>query len=174
MRCLRILSLAGLVAVAGCVPRAEPPPPQPQPQPRPAPQAVAPPPAAVEWSLLPLTPGGWVYSNQGASAQALFGPANSEAHFVVRCDRASRQVVLSRPGEGNALTIRTSFGARAFPATAQRTPLAMVSASLPADDRFLDSMAFSRGRFTVEMAGAPMLVIPAWPEPARVIEDCRG
>jgi hypothetical protein len=173
MRCLRILSLAGLVAVAGCVPRAEPPPP-PQPQPGPAPQPVAPPPAPVDWSLLPLTPGGWVYSNQGAGSQALFGAAGSALHFVVRCDRASRQVVLSRAGEGNALTIRTSFGARAFPATAQRAPLPMVSASLPADDRFLDSMAFSRGRFTVEMPGAPMLVIPAWPEPARVIEDCRG
>jgi hypothetical protein len=35
-------------------------------------------------------------------------------------------------------------------------------------------MVFSRGRFTVEVPGAPMLVIPAWPEPARVIEDCRG
>lgn len=175
MRCLRILSLAGLVAVAACVPRSEPPPP-PQTQPRPAPPPVAPPPATADWSLLPLTPGAWVYSSQNGASQALFGPANSEALFVVRCDRAARQIVLSRAGEasGNTLAIRTSFGARAFTGSVQREPLPFVSATLPADDRFLDSMAFSRGRFTVEMAGAPMLVIPAWPEPARVIEDCRG
>lgn len=71
------------------------------------------------------------------------------------------------------MTIRTTFGARALPAGAvDRT--AGASANLPVNDNLLDNMAFSRGRFTVEMAGAPMLVIPTWPEPARVIEDCRG
>jgi hypothetical protein len=35
-------------------------------------------------------------------------------------------------------------------------------------------MAFSRGRFMVEAQGMATLVLPAWPEPARVVEDCRG
>jgi hypothetical protein len=45
---------------------------------------------------------------------------------------------------------------------------------LQARDPLLDQIAFSRGRFTIEAPGAAMLVIPAWPEAARVIEDCRG
>jgi hypothetical protein len=28
-------------------------------------------------------------------------------------------------------------------------------------------------RFAVEAQGAPALIIPAWPELARVVEDCR-
>jgi hypothetical protein len=35
-------------------------------------------------------------------------------------------------------------------------------------------MAFSRGRFLVTVEGGASLVVPAWPELARVIEDCRG
>jgi hypothetical protein len=117
-----------------------------------------------------------VYRNEGATSQALFGPASSEASFVVRCNRARRQVTLSRQGSssGNMMTVRTSFTARNLPVAAQAEPLPSVSATLPASDRFLDSIAFSRGRFTVEVPGQPMLVIPSWPEPARVVEDCRG
>jgi hypothetical protein len=33
---------------------------------------------------------------------------------------------------------------------------------------------FSRGRFAVETDGLPTLVLQTWPEPARVVEDCRG
>jgi hypothetical protein len=43
----------------------------------------------------------------------------------------------------------------------------------PAGDAALDWIAFSRGRFVVAATGMPLLVLPAWPEPARVIEDCR-
>ena len=69
------------------------------------------------------------------------------------------------------LTIRTSYGARSLPAARQQSALV---ARLAVSDPLLDQMAFSRGRFTVEAAGAPLLIVPAWPELARVIEDCRG
>lgn len=175
MKSMRILLALGAVAAAGCVPRSAPPPPPP-PEPAPAPSPPAPPPPPADWRDVPLTPGGWVYSRQDGGSQALFGPAAGEAHFIVRCDLSQRRVILSRAGrtDGNAMTIRTSFGARSLPVTAAAEPLPYVSAALPAQDRLLDSMAFSRGRFTVEMPGTPMLVIPAWPEPARVIDECRG
>ena len=38
----------------------------------------------------------------------------------------------------------------------------------------LYSLAYSRGRFVVEGGGAARLVLPAWPEAARAIEDCRN
>lgn len=172
-----ILALGGVAALVACVPRREAPPPPPQPRPvepvrRPPPP---PPPPPTDWSLLPLTPGGWVYRNEGGVSQALFGPAGGEAAFVVRCERAANRITLIRTGAaaGALLTLRTSYRARNFPAARHAAP-AGLAATLPATDSYLDGIAFSRGRFTVEAAGAPMLVIPAWPEPARVIEDCRG
>ena len=49
-----------------------------------------------------------------------------------------------------------------------------IAASAGARDPRLDQIAFSRGRFLVDVAGQSRLVLPAWPEVARVIEDCRG
>ena len=49
-----------------------------------------------------------------------------------------------------------------------------VIVDLPPADPLLDQIAFSRGRFLVQAEGGPSLILPAWPEPARVIEDCRG
>ena len=94
---------------------------------------------------------------------------------MLRCDRARRTVSLWREGAptGNMMTVRTSYGARNLPVSVQAGPLAFAYAALPASDRLLDQIAFTRGRFTVEVPGRPMLVIPAWPEPARVVEDCR-
>lgn len=172
-----VLVLGSVAALVGCVPKREAPPPPPRQQPRVVPTpAPPPPPPPADWSLMPLTPGGWVYSNQGGTSQALFGAPDSEAVFIVRCDGARRQISFWREGavSGNMMTVRTSYGARNFPVSVQTEPMAYVYASLPASDRFLDQMAFSRGRFTVEAPGARMLVIPAWPEPARVVEDCRS
>lgn len=172
---LRML-MPGCVAVAvGCAPTSAPPPPEPRQPAAPRPVAPPPPPPAANWQDMPLSPGTWVYSSQPASSQALFGPAASEAAFIVRCDRQRRVVELSREGtSAGPMTVRTSTGARNFQTSARTEPLAYVSTSVNPGDRFLDAIAFSRGRFTVEMPGAPMLVIPSWPEPARVVEDCRG
>lgn len=164
MKSVRVpMVLAALAAMSACVPKPVAPPPAPEPAPRPAP-APAPAPPPADWRDLPLTPGGWVYASEAADSQARFGA--SAPSFTVRCDRASRQIILTREGAAaGAMTIRTSFGARSFPTS---------SARIGARDPILDSMAFSRGRFTVQVPGTAMLVIPSWPEPARVIEDCRA
>lgn len=121
------------------------------------PAVVAPPPAetgTADWLDRPLTPGDWSYG----SGEARY------ADFTLRCDGARRQVVLSRDGASGPLRLRTTYGERRLPA----------GAAVPAADPILDELAFSRGRFTVDAAGMATLVLPAWPEPARVIEDCRG
>jgi hypothetical protein len=48
-----------------------------------------------------------------------------------------------------------------------------VTVTLPARAPVLDAMAYSRGRFVVEVAGLTPSYLPAWPEVARVVEDCR-
>jgi hypothetical protein len=175
MRRVRDWVVLGLLAgAAACAPQRRPPPPAPPqqqprpPQPQPA-RPLPPPPPIADWRDVPLTPGGWVYRAEGAGPSAAFGQAAGGPAFTVRCDRAGRQVLLARGGggPGNAITIRTSTLSRSL-------ALSGGSAALPARDPLLDAIAFSRGRFTVEQAGLPMLVVPSWPEPARVIEDCRS
>jgi hypothetical protein len=90
----------------------------------------------------------------------------------MRCESGQR-ITLLRTGVagGQAIVVRTTFGERRLPAAGQSAGLA---ASLAASDPLLDEMMFSRGHFLVKADGAADLVIPAWAEPARVIEDCRG
>lgn len=169
----RLLVAASLTAMlASCAPRPAPPapvpPPQRQPTPRPEP---APPPPPADWTVAPLSAGDWSYRGEGSASSAAFGPAGAPG-FAVRCE-PSRQISLARIGAsaGSVLTIRTTYGARSLPAARQQAALV---ASLPVSDPLLDQMAFSRGRFALEVAGTPVLIVPAWPELARVIEDCRG
>lgn len=68
--------------------------------------------------------------------------------------------------------ISTSYGVRRLPAA--RVHLNEMLAELRTSDPLLEQMAFSRGRFLVAVEGGPSLVVPAWPEVGRVIEDCRG
>lgn len=45
--------------------------------------------------------------------------------------------------------------------------------ALRPNDPILDALAFSRGRFAIEVTGQPTLYLPSWPELSRVVEDCR-
>jgi len=166
----RYSGLAGLALLAGCATKPAPPPPRPGPLPPPSAAPAPPPPsaAAQDWRDVSLSPGEWSYRAAAGGSEASYGPADGAAGFVIRCDQAGRQVVLERrpAGSPGGMTLRTSFGLYALPAAAPVT--------LPASDPILDALAFSRGRFSVEAPGVPILVIPARPEAARVVEDCRS
>ena len=170
---LRVASLALVGLVASCAPPPAPvPPPRPAPPPpvRPAPPPPAPVAPAGDWRDIPLTPGDWRYNAETNEAQ--FVLAGSGPAFVQRCDLAGRRIELLRTaGGGSQLRIRTSSASRSLAGMPTAGGLA---ASLPASDPLLDAIAFSRGRFTVQSDSGAMLVLPAWPEPARAIEDCRA
>ncbi len=121
----------------------------------------------------PATPGDWFYRTAGAERIAEFrSPAGGQI-FQMTCTQR-REITLTlvaRAPNANTLTIRTEHGDRAVSAVAADNS---VSAFLPASDSLLDWMAFSKGRFAVEVAGGSQLFLPAWPEVTRVIEDCRG
>jgi hypothetical protein len=179
MKSMRGLLLGGLCVVAACVsetPRAPAPstpparavPESPQPLPEPPP---------TEWSDIPLTAGNWSYRDAAGGSEAVFAASGPGETFVLRCDKSRRTVVLARSGitTGNTMTVRTSSDRRNYPlSVAAEQPPTQVFSAVAADDPFLDSIAFSRGRISVEVPGTPMLVMPAWSEPARVVEDCRG
>lgn len=175
----KLLALAAAAVLAGCIPSAPPPvapAPRPTPAPAPAPAPVTPA-LTGDWRDWPLTPGDWSYRQEGRGSVALFGPANADARFSIRCDRAAGQIVLSRPGtaSGNgAMTIRTMSLTRTLPTQAVGGAAPHMTVALTPRDPLLDAMGYSRGRFIVEQAGLPTLVIPAYAEIERVTEDCRA
>jgi hypothetical protein len=163
------------LAAAACVPRQEPPAPLPPPPPLPQPPVVrtppppAPPPA--DWQAAPLSPGDWSYTPNPATPRATFRSVGVIS-FEVSCERG-RAVRLRWTGaQAPAIVLRTSYGERRLQVS--EVHINMIIVDLPPGDPLLDQIAFSRGRFLVQAEGAQALILPAWPEPARVIEDCRG
>lgn len=170
-------ALALCLALAACVPAPEPTPaPEPSPTPTPTPTptvaAPAPVPSFDHWLDAPQTPGDWSY----AAGTARFGVPGSDAPLTLRCDRAAGAVEVVRAGSAAAaspMIIRTETMERAVDAVPGSAAGPSVVARIPARDPLLDAMAFSRGRFAVEVSGLPALYVPAYPEVTRVIEDCR-
>ena len=140
-------------------------------------QAVAAP-SARDFSIAPVAPGAWNYQALPGASEARFVDSGGIARLVIRCTKATRQVSFSPTSSVAAANIFvwTSSASRIvavrFEANAMR-----VTADFSAFDPLLDAIAFSRGRVAVTMvgmgAGGSSLVVPAWPEPARTIEDCR-
>lgn len=142
----------------------------------PAPAGSPPPAYRGDWRDWPLTPGDWVYRQDARGSIALFGVPGEDAVFTIRCDRLAGQLFVSRKGAapGNApMIIRTSSTLRTLATRPTGADPAYMAASLYARDPLLDAMGFSRGRFVIEQATLPVLVIPAWAEILRVSEDCR-
>ena len=133
--------------------------------------AVAP---AVDYNVAQVAPGSWSYQPVAGGSSARFVDSTGTARLVIECTRSTRRVKISRTSAiaAPSLVLWTSSAARTLPARFE--PNAMrVAAELAAFDSLLDGIAFSRGRIATTMAGAPALVVPAWPEAARTIEDCR-
>jgi hypothetical protein len=128
-------------------------------------------PSYSNWRDAPQTPGDWSY----ADGLATYG-APGAALLSLRCDRAGGAVDMVRSGAGavpGPVMIRTETTERPVDGTAQRSDPASTLLRFNPGDPLLDAMAFSSGRFAVEVGGLPPLYVPSWPEVMRVIDDCR-
>ena len=128
----------------------------------PAPVPVSP---AIDWRVAPVEPGSWRWRPLPTGSEAIFQDHRGP-QLILRCVRATRTVSIIRTGAigGAPLVVRTTSAERTLSSTA----------TLAARDPLLDDIAFSRGRISIEVAGAPRLIVPSWPESARTIEDCRN
>jgi hypothetical protein len=169
-------ALALSLALAACVPRpGSAPPAQTRPVPTPTP-VPTPAPIHDSWMDAPATAGDWSYRGQADGGIAAFGDPSSGARFTIRCDLAGRTIVLSRAGQGSGagrMIVRTESQMRALTAKPASGALPAVEARVAAGDRLLDAMALGKGRFAIEVTGAPTLFLPSWAEVSRAIEDCR-
>lgn len=164
--------ILALVLISGCVQPARAPQIVPAPRPTVAPPvAMAVPPEPADAAV---SPGVWRYENDARGSRALFGLANTDAALVIRCDRVAHRIFVSFPGNDPVtVTLRATSSSKGFAARPTSTAPAYVAVEIEPTDSILDALAFSRGRFTVGV-GARELVVPAWPEFTRVVEDCRG
>ena len=171
------LAAGAVLLAAACV---SPPAPAPVPVPVPRPRAAAPVRPPADWRDAGQTPGDWRWSRVGARSVAVYGAAGGRAGaaplLALVCDRANARVLIERSGNAAGsvpITLRTTSLLRALSSDPALGRAGIVAAALAARDPLLDAMAFSRGRFALEVAGLEPLYLPAWPEVSRVIEDCR-
>lgn len=160
------------VWVGGCVGPVQGPAPVVVPRPLPAPAVPA---AATDWHDMPATPGVWRWQREGGLSTARFGEAGQPVRFSLVCDPATATISLVRSGVGGGAAtmaiLTTSLSAKL---AARAGADGAIVATLPAREPLFDAMAYSRGRFAVQVAGAATLYLPSWPEVGRVVEDCRA
>ena len=128
----------------------------------------------VDFGTAPVASGSWSYHPFPGGSEARFVDSTGIARLVLSCARPTRRVSISHTSAAPAATMFVWTSSASRNLTARFEPNAMrVTADLAAFDALLDGIAFSRGRVAVTLAGGLPLVVPAWPEAARTIEDCR-
>lgn len=168
---------AALALLSACAPRAAAPVAAPPPQPAATPAAPAPLPPLADWRDAPQTPGAWRWAAPGGRSTASFGVGAQAPLLTLTCAAPGSVRLIHSAVSERTLPVGITTSAGTFPLFSDAAPAgstsAAVTVTLPARAPVLDAMAFSRGRFAVEVAGQAPLFLPAWPEVSRVIEDCR-
>ena len=119
--------------------------------------------------------GSWTYAATSDGSEARFTNASATVQLTVHCTRATRRVSISKAASAAAplLNVWTSSLTRSVPSAFNPTT-GRLTFELSNYDPLLDAMASSRGRVGFSVGTEPALVVPAWPEAARVVEDCRA
>jgi len=119
--------------------------------------------------------GAWSYSSTADGTEARFVDASANPQLILHCTRATRRVSISKPATAAApaINVWTSSQTRSIP-TSFNPATGRLSADLQPYDALLDAMSSSRGRIGLSVGAQPALVVPPWPEIARVVEDCRA
>ena len=137
--------------------------------------AAASPLAAQDLLTIQPIAGSWTYGPSNVGTEARFSDASGNTQLWVQCTRASRRISIARAATGAApfLTVWTSSLTRQVPASFNPTTNRL-TIELATFDPLLDAIVSSRGRVGYTVGTQPPLAVPPWPEPARVIEDCRA
>jgi len=172
------LAAAAMALLGSC---AAPPPPAAAPPPAPRPvvtkPAPLPPPApTANWRDVPITPGDWRWTMADSKSTATFTTPGGVTLVRLTCEKFLGEVRLSRAGTSTGhvpMALSTTTGIRPLLSEPLVSAPGWTTAQIRVSDPILDAVAFSRGRFALDVAGAPPLYLPSWPEIARVVEDCR-
>ena len=134
-------------------------------------------PATENVDLVSLTPmsGTWNYESSADGSAATFSNQSGFIQVWIHCSRATRHVIIARPAAAAApfVSVSSSSLTRNVPASFN-SETGRLTIDLAPYDPLLDAIATSRGRISFGVQGQTQLVVPAWAEPGRVIEDCRA
>jgi hypothetical protein len=119
--------------------------------------------------------GDWIYEATTDGSEARFTDPTNNPQLIFHCTRATRRVTIAKPATAAApaIDVWTSSQTRSVPASFNPAT-ARLSLDLQPSDALLDAIATSRGRIGFTVGTQSALVVPAWPEIARVVEDCRA
>jgi hypothetical protein len=119
--------------------------------------------------------GNWTYAATADGSEAAFANASAIPQLWMHCTRATRHVSIAKSATAAAplLNVWTSSQTRSAPSSFNPAT-GRLTIDLAATDPLLDAISSSRGRIGFSIGGQPPLVVPAWAEAARVIEDCRA
>ena len=132
-------------------------------------------PAMRDLSTFTPIAGSWSYTELADGSEAVFTNVSNYPQLWVHCTRATRRVSIARAAAGPAavMNVWTSSATRAVP-SGFSPATGRLTIDLGNYDPLLDAIATSRGRLGFAIGSGPALVVPAWPEVARVVEDCRA
>ena len=130
---------------------------------------------ASDYSFAQPIGGNWSYAPLADGSEARFTGASGQVQLSLRCTRATRRVTLGKAASAPApsLFVWTSGSSRTLAAPGYDAAAGRLNVQLVSGDPLLDAMVFSRGRIALGAGSTPALVVPPWPELARVVEDCR-
>jgi hypothetical protein len=118
--------------------------------------------------------GDWNYRATADGSEAVFDNASAIPQLWAHCTRATRRVTIAKAAGGAAPFLNVWTSSVTQSVASSFNPLTgRLTMEFDANDPLLDAIASSRGRVGFSIAGQPALVVPAWAEAARVIEDCR-
>lgn len=119
--------------------------------------------------------GSWTYTPAADGSEARFADSTNNPQLVVHCTRATRHVTISKAATAAAPTINVWTSSQTRSVASTFNPAAgRLSIDLQPYDALLDAISTSRGRIGFSVGTQPPLVVPPWPEIARVVEDCRA
>ena len=134
-------------------------------------------PAQTVTDLSTATPlaGSWSYALAGDGSEATFADAGGNAQLWLHCTRATRSVTIAKRASAAAPTMNVWSSSQVRSVASSFNPATgRLTIGLTNYDPLLDAISTSRGRFGVSVGNEVPLVVPAWAEAARVIEDCRA
>jgi hypothetical protein len=131
--------------------------------------------AAPDLSTAKPIDGDWSYVATPDGSEATFANGGGAPQLWIHCTRSTRQVSIAKAATAAApfIAIWTSSQTRSVPASFNPAT-GRLTIQLGANDSLLDALSNSRARLGFTIGNEPPLVVPAWAEPVRVVEDCRA
>jgi hypothetical protein len=119
--------------------------------------------------------GSWSYGPATDGSESRFTNSGGATQLWVHCTRTTRHLTISKSATAAAplLNVWTSSMTKSVPASFNPAT-GRLTIDLATYDPLLDALATSRARLGFSVGTQPALVVPAWAEVARVIEDCRS